>query len=113
MAAAEIAAIAAVLLLSTMTPVTGAAAALPLGGASVAALALAWTLPAPLVHRLQLAAERVRASAATAETGRPPESGDDELATIARGVDSLAQVTARLTNLEADRARLAAILGGM
>jgi two-component system phosphate regulon sensor histidine kinase PhoR len=75
------------------------------------ALVLAWTLPAPLVHRVQVVAEHVRRGGPEdAPRGGPT---DDEIAAITSGVDDLVRLAASMTNLEADRARLAAILGGM
>ena len=109
--AAEVSILAAVLLLSAMGTVSGTAAVTTLAAATIVALVLAWTLPAPLVHRVQVVAEHVR-------RGGPedaPRSGpnDDEIAAITSGVDELVRLAAGMTNLEADRARLAAILGGM
>jgi two-component system, OmpR family, phosphate regulon sensor histidine kinase PhoR len=108
---AEVSVLAVVLLLSSMRDVTGTAAAITIAAATIVALVLAWTLPAPLVHRVQVVAERVRRSGA--DDASAAASDSDEIATLARGVDDLVRVAAAMTNLEADRARLAAILGGM
>jgi len=109
--AAEVSILAAVLLLSSMGTVSGTAAAITITGASIVALVLAWTLPAPLVHRVQVIAERVRRAGPDAAPRSAPV--EDEIATVAGGVDDLLRIAAGMTNLEADRARLAAILGGM
>jgi len=109
--AAEVSILAAVLLLSSMGAVSGTAAAITVTAASIVALVLAWTLPAPLVHRVQVVAEHVRR--AGPENAPRPGRSEDEIATIRSGVDDLVRIAAGMTNLEADRARLAAILGGM
>jgi two-component system phosphate regulon sensor histidine kinase PhoR len=109
--AAEVSILAAVLLLSAMGSVSGTAAVTTLAAATIVALVLAWTLPAPLVHRVQVVAEHVRRGGPEdAPRGGPT---DDEIAAITSGVDDLVRLAASMTNLEADRARLAAILGGM
>ena len=109
--AAEVSIVAAVLLLSSMGTVSGTSAAITVAAATIVALVLAWTLPAPLVHRLQVVAERVRRTRADDKPAIEPSG--DELSAIAGGVEDLARIAAGMTNLEADRARLAAILGGM
>jgi two-component system phosphate regulon sensor histidine kinase PhoR len=109
--AAEVSILAAVLLLSSMGTVSGTAAAITVTAASIVALVLAWTLPAPLVHRVQVVAERVRRAGSDEAPRSAP--AEDEIATVAAGVDDLLRIAAGMTNLEADRARLAAILGGM
>ncbi len=63
------------------------------------------------VRRLAAAADRV---AAGEYTERAPDYGEDEIGTIARVLDGSAQeLRRRIGDLNADRARLAATLGGM
>jgi two-component system phosphate regulon sensor histidine kinase PhoR len=109
--AAEVSVLAAVLLLASMGTISGTAAAITIAAASIVALVLSWTLPAPLVHRLQVVSERLRRT--SVDDTRQGVGGEDEIAAIAGSVDDLVRLAAGMTNLEADRARLAAILGGM
>lgn len=109
---AEVAVLAAVLLLASMGSLSATTAAIAVAAGSIVALVLAWTLPAPIMHRVQLIAERIRRATAD-EVGGPAQATTDEIVAITQGVDDLIRVAAGMTNLEADRARLAAILGGM
>jgi two-component system phosphate regulon sensor histidine kinase PhoR len=79
-----------------------------------AALVLTWTFSVPLTRRLQSMQQRVE-QYATGDLSRPaPDYTDDEVGTSARLLDRLAQDFAvRLGGLEADRARMEAILAGM
>jgi len=79
-----------------------------------AALVLTWAFSVPLTRRLQSMQQRVE-QYATGDLSRPaPDYTDDEVGTIARLLDRLAQDFAvRLGGLEADRARMEAILAGM
>jgi two-component system phosphate regulon sensor histidine kinase PhoR len=79
-----------------------------------AALVLTWTFSAPLTRRLQSMQQRVEQYATGDLSRPPPDYTDDEVGTIARLLDRLAQDFAvRLSSLEADRARMEAILAGM
>ena len=92
LACSVVAAIAAILFLASLQPssVSGTAAALALTAAIATAAAVAWTLSVPLARRVSALDDRARALEAL---GR--------------------DLPLRLANLEADRARLAAILSGM
>jgi two-component system, OmpR family, phosphate regulon sensor histidine kinase PhoR len=92
LAAAEIAAFAAMSLFASLhpTPPSGTATAIAFAGATLTGVAVAWTLSAPLARRVDALRDRV----VTLE---------------ALGAD----VPSRLRNLDADRARLAAMLKGM
>src|SRR4051812_3478111 len=92
LACSVVAAIAAILFLASLQPssVSGTAAALALTAAIATAAARAWTLSVPLARRVSALDDRARALEAL---GR--------------------DLPLRLANLEADRARLAAILSGM
>ncbi len=78
------------------------------------ALILAWVFSAPITRRLSSIQERVQRYS-SGDLSRPaPDYADDEVGTIARLLDRLAQDFAeRLGGLEADRARMEAILAGM
>ncbi len=80
----------------------------------VAAIVLTWAFSVPLGRRLRSMQQRVE-QYATGDLSRPaPDYTDDEVGTIARLLDRLAQDFAqRLAGLEADRARMEAILAGM
>ena len=84
------------------------------GTGIAAALVLTWAFSVPLTRRLQSMHQRVE-QYATGDLSRPaPDYTDDEVGTIARLLDRLAQDFAvRLGSLEADRARMEAILAGM
>src|SRR3954468_13240620 len=92
LACSVVAAIAAILFLASLQPssVSGTAAALALTAAIATAAAVAWTLSVPLARRVSALDDRARALEAL---GR--------------------DLPLRLANLEADRARMAAILSGM
>jgi two-component system phosphate regulon sensor histidine kinase PhoR len=85
-----------------------------LGLALAAAAAIAWLMTRRLgvrVKAIAAAAERYRRGELAAA---PFEFGDDELGTVARGLDHAVQeLAARMAELARDRARMAAILGGM
>ena len=79
-----------------------------------AAIALTWIFSAPLARRLRSIDERARRYAQGDLSRSVPDYGQDEIGAVARTLDSLAQdLGARLTGLEADRARMVAILSGM
>jgi len=79
-----------------------------------AAAGLTWLLSAPLARRLRAIDERTRRYAAGDLSRSIPDYGQDEIGSVARMVDSLTHDLAnRLAGLEADRARMAAILSGM
>jgi two-component system, OmpR family, phosphate regulon sensor histidine kinase PhoR len=79
-----------------------------------AALVLTWIFSAPLARRLRSIDERARRYAQGDLSRSIPDYGQDEIGTVARTLDSLAHdLGARLAGLEADRARMAAILSGM
>src|SRR6185437_4195419 len=84
------------------------------GTGIAAVLVLMWAFSVPLTRRLQSMHQRVE-QYATGDLSRPaPDYTDDEVGTIARLLDRLAQDFAvRLGSLEADRARMEAILAGM
>ncbi|HEY7059115.1 MAG TPA: ATP-binding protein [Vicinamibacterales bacterium] len=84
------------------------------GTGIVAALALTWIFSLPMARRLRSIKERVE-QYSSGDLSRPaPDYTDDEIGTIARMLDRLAQdFGQRLTGLEADRARMEAILAGM
>ncbi|CAN5573109.1 phosphate regulon sensor histidine kinase PhoR [soil metagenome] len=89
-------------------------ALLAFGVALTAALVLAWGASALLTRRVRAIAD----VAARYRAGdlRPPERGfgDDEIGTVARALDASARELAhRVAELDADRARMSAILGGM
>jgi two-component system phosphate regulon sensor histidine kinase PhoR len=92
LACSVVAAIAAILFLASLHPssVSAITAVLALAAAIATAAAVAWTLSVPLARRVNALDDRARALEAL---GR--------------------DLPLRLANLEADRARLAAILGGM
>jgi two-component system phosphate regulon sensor histidine kinase PhoR len=78
------------------------------------ALVLTWIFSAPLARRLRSIDERARRYAHGDLSRSIPDYGLDEIGTVARTLDSLAHdLGARLAGLEADRARMAAILSGM
>ena len=89
-------------------------AALGLAIGIVAAIVLTWIFSAPLSRRLRAIDERARQYAAGSVTRGVPDYGQDEIGNVARLLDSLTHDLARrLEDLEADRARMAAILSGM
>jgi two-component system phosphate regulon sensor histidine kinase PhoR len=84
------------------------------GTGIAAALALTWIFSAPMTRRLHSMQQRVEQYAG-GDLSRPAtDYTDDEIGTISRMLDKLAQDFAqRLNSLEADRARMEAILSGM
>src|SRR4030095_5461301 len=80
----------------------------------VAAVLLTWILTVPLARRLRAIEDRARRYAAGNFAPTVPDYEQDEIGSVARMLDSLTHdLTARLAGLEADRARMAAILTGM
>ena len=89
-------------------------ALLGLAAGLAVALALTWIFSAPLTRRLRAIDERARRYAAGDLSRSLPDYGEDEIGSVARMLDSLTHDLAhRLAGLEADRARMAAILSGM
>jgi two-component system, OmpR family, phosphate regulon sensor histidine kinase PhoR len=89
-------------------------AALGLAAGLCAALVLTWVFSSPLARRLRAIDERARRYAEGDLSRSTPDYGQDEIGSVARMLDSLThELTSRLAGLEADRARLAAILSGM
>jgi two-component system phosphate regulon sensor histidine kinase PhoR len=89
-------------------------AALGLVVGLAAAVILTWVFSAPLSRRLLAIDERARRYAAGNFAPTVPDYAQDELGTAARMLDSLTRdLAARLAGLEADRARMVAILSGM
>jgi two-component system phosphate regulon sensor histidine kinase PhoR len=89
-------------------------AALGLAAGLTVGLALTWIFSAPLSRRLRAIDERARRYAAGDLSKSLPDYGEDEIGSVARMLDSLTHDLAhRLAGLEADRARMAAILSGM
>ena len=89
-------------------------ALLGFGAGMLAALALTWTTSAPVTRRLRSIQERARRYADGDLTRPVPDYADDDIGGVARTLDALTQDFARrLTGLEADRARMEAILKGM
>ena len=89
-------------------------AALGFAVGMVAAVVLTWIFSAPLARRLRAIDERARHYAEGDLSRSIPDFGQDEIGTVARMLDALTQdLGQRLAGLEADRARLAAILSGM
>jgi two-component system phosphate regulon sensor histidine kinase PhoR len=75
---------------------------------------LTWVFSAPLSRRLRSIEERAQRYAAGNFARSVPDYGQDEIGAVARILDSLTHdLAARLAGLEADRARMAAILSGM
>jgi two-component system phosphate regulon sensor histidine kinase PhoR len=80
----------------------------------VSAVVLTWIFSAPLARRLRAIDERARRYAEGDLSRSIPDFGQDEIGIVARMLDSLTQdLGQRLAGLEADRARMAAILSGM
>jgi two-component system phosphate regulon sensor histidine kinase PhoR len=89
-------------------------AALGLAAGLVVAIGLTLILSAPLGRRLRAIDERARRYAAGDLSRSVPDYGEDEIGSVARMLDSLTHdLSNRLAGLEADRARMAAILSGM
>jgi two-component system phosphate regulon sensor histidine kinase PhoR len=84
-----------------------------LGGILAGTITIA-VLSAPWSRRLRALEERVTHYAKGGIAPPVPDFGRDEIGTVARMLDALTlDVAKRLTGLEADRARMAAILSGM
>ena len=89
-------------------------AALGLAAGLAVAIALTWIFSAPLARRIRAIDERARRYAAGDLSRSVPDYGEDEIGSVARMLDALTHDLAnRLAGLEADRARMAAILSGM
>jgi two-component system, OmpR family, phosphate regulon sensor histidine kinase PhoR len=81
---------------------------------TIAAIVLTWVFTVPLARRLRAIEDRSRRYAAGNLAPTIPDYGEDEIGSVARMLDSLTHdLAARLAGLEADRARMAAILSGM
>jgi two-component system phosphate regulon sensor histidine kinase PhoR len=79
-----------------------------------AAIILTWIFSAPLARRIRSIDERAKRYAAGNFAPTVPDYAQDEIGTVARMLDSLTRdLAGRLAGLEADRARMAAILSGM
>ena len=79
-----------------------------------AAVLLTWVFSAPLARRIRSIEERAQRYSAGNFAPTVPDYAQDEIGTVARMLDSLTRdLAARLSGLEADRARMAAILSGM
>jgi two-component system phosphate regulon sensor histidine kinase PhoR len=80
----------------------------------LAALVLAWGASALLSRRVRAIAEVARRYAAGDLSQPARDHGTDEIGTVARVLDdSVREISNRATQLDADRARMEAILGGM
>jgi len=80
----------------------------------VAAIVLTWIFSAPLARRVRAIDERAQRYAAGNFAPTIPDYSQDEIGSVARMLDALTRDLAnRLASLEADRARMAAILSGM
>ena len=78
------------------------------------AIVLTWVFSAPLARRVRAIDERARRYASGNFAPGIPDYAQDELGSVARMLDSLTRdLAGRLASLEADRARMAAILSGM
>jgi two-component system phosphate regulon sensor histidine kinase PhoR len=81
---------------------------------TLAAVVLTLIFSFPLTRRLRAIEDRARRYAAGNFAPTLPDYGQDEIGSVARMLDSLTHdLAARLAGLEADRARMAAILAGM
>ena len=79
-----------------------------------AAIALTWVFSAPLARRIRSIEERAKRYSAGNFAPTVPDYAQDEIGTVARMLDALTRdLAARLAGLEADRARMAAVLSGM
>ena len=89
-------------------------AALGLVVGIAAAVILTWVFSAPLARRIRAIDERAQRYAAGNFAPTVPDYAQDEIGTVARMLDALTRdLASRLAGLEADRARMAAILSGM
>src|SRR4029078_13231608 len=92
----------------------GSLGAFAFGVGLLVAVVLTWIFSAPLARRLRAIDERARGYAAGHFARGVPDYGEDEIGHVARTLHSLTHDLAkRLQGLEADRARMAAILSGM
>jgi two-component system phosphate regulon sensor histidine kinase PhoR len=81
---------------------------------TLAALVLTAIFSFPLTRRLRAIEDRARRYAAGSIARTVPDYEEDEIGSVSRMLDSLTEdLTTRLAGLEADRARMAAILSGM
>ena len=89
-------------------------AALGLGVGIAAAILLTWVFSVPLARRIRAIDERAKRYSAGNFAPTVPDYAQDEIGTVARMLDSLTRdLAGRLAELEAYRARMAAILSGM
>lgn len=115
-ACVEISALVAVAALLALDPrqVDPRTIKLLLGVATVSGALLAWVVSIPLARRIGAVEERARRYAAGNLAPTLPDYAQDELGDTARMLDTVTRdLAGRLGSLEADRARLAAILSGM
>ena len=115
-ASVEISAIAAVAAVLAFDParLDAASIRLLLGVGTVTGALLAWAVSIPLARRITAVEERARRYAAGNLAPTLPDYAQDELGETARMLDTVTRdLAGRLGSLEADRARLAAILSGM
>jgi two-component system phosphate regulon sensor histidine kinase PhoR len=92
----------------------GVHALIAFGLAAPVAVVLAWLSSALLGRRIKRIAELARRYGEGDLTRPPYDYGDDELGAVARALDtSVQELARRLDELSRDRARMAAILGGM
>ena len=85
-----------------------------MGAGMLAALALAWGSSALLSRRVRAIAAVAERYAAGDLSQPARDYGADEIGTVARVLDeSVREIASRSTQLDADRARMEAILGGM
>ena len=81
---------------------------------TIAAVLLTWIFTFPLSRRLRAIEDRAQRYAAGNFAPTVPDYEQDEIGSVARMLDSLTHdLASRLAGLEADRARMAAILSGM
>ena len=100
--------------ISTQLATVRRIALIAFGAGLVAALVLSWASAALLSRRLRSIAT-VAARYAAGDLSAPPRDyGSDEIGTVARVLDdSVREMGRRAADLESDRARMEAILGGM
>jgi two-component system phosphate regulon sensor histidine kinase PhoR len=115
-ACVELSALAAVAALLALEPrlVDPRTIKILLAVATVSGALLAWAVSIPLARRIGAIEERARRYAAGNLAPTLPDYAQDELGDAARMLDTVTRdLAGRLGSLEADRARLAAILSGM
>ena len=89
-------------------------AALGFATGILAAIVLTWIFSSPLARRIRSIEERATRYSAGNFAPTVPDYTQDEIGAVARMLDSLTRdLAGRLAGLEADRARMAAILSGM